>query len=790
MLALSIVASIGAVSTVGAEIEGPPTTSWGVDTLLTGTQNDSIKSYVFAIEQIGDRIYVGGRFGDVTSDNASFAQPYLAAFDANTGVWISSFTPNLNGSVNALQASPDGSRLFVGGDFSSVNGQSANMLVALDPTTGAVDSGFAGQLTSATVVRDFHLDGQWLYVVGGFNGVSSPIGNNLAQRAARFDWQSGNHDPNWRPMVTGGTPWGVSVSSADRVYLAGDFTTVGGNSVTGGFAAVTKTDATYVPPSEPFPINTTNTGRQYLYDVEVVNGYIFVGGSEHFVAVLNESDQSLHRFHYSRPKGDFQDLEVVGDRVYAGCHCRADAVIDSSDDVLWFSPPPAGVQNGTVDITNDNTWITAFSAVTGEVDGSFNPPITAFKSGVWAIHGSSDGCLWAGGDITGSAGQPSDNLIRLCDPATLDTERPSVPGAPQEVAQGVDSVDLTWLASTDNVAVTGYNVYDNTTNQIVATSATNSVTVTGLTGTNTFYLKAFDAAGNLSWRSGTTTIVIGPAADTQRPSVPGMPQEVSQGADTLDLTWNPSTDNVAVTGYNIYNADTNQIVATSATNSVTITGLTPGTLRYYGKAFDAAGNLSWRSGTLTVNFAGGADTERPSVPGMPQEVSQGADTLDLTWNPSTDNVAVTGYNIYNADTNQIVATSATNSVTITGLTPGTLRYYGKAFDAAGNLSWRSGTLTVNFAGGADTQRPSTPTALTVAGVGTGSVDLAWNPSTDNVAVTGYNIYDFANNQIVATSPGPSTTVTGLTGTNTFYVKAFDAAGNTSWRSNTVTFTVQ
>jgi chitin-binding protein len=175
---------------------------------------------------------------------------------------------------------------------------------------------------------------------------------------------------------------------------------------------------------------------------------------------------------------------------------------------------------------------------------------------------------------------------------------------------------------------------------------------------------------------------------------------------------------------------------------------------------------------------------------MPQVAAQGADTIDLTWLASTDNVGVTGYNIYNADTNQIVATSATNSVTITGLTPGTLRYYGKAFDAAGNLSWRSGTLTVDFAGSADTERPSTPTALMVAGVGVGSVDLTWNPSTDNVGVTGYNIYDFATNQIVATSPGPSTTVTGLAGTNTFYVKAFDAAGNTSWRSNTVTFTVQ
>jgi len=691
-VALVAAATAVVVQPVAAEIEGPPLNSWGVDELLTGTQNDSLRSYIFAIEQIGDRIYVGGRFGDVTDGNTIVERPYLAAFDAATGGWISSFTPDLNGSVNALQASPDGSRLFVGGDFSTINGQTASRFAAIDPATGALDTAFAGALTSATVVRDFDIDGPWLYVVGGFNGVVSPVGNNLANRAARFDWQTGNHDPNWRPMVSGGTPWGVAVSTADRVYLAGEFNMVDGNSVTGGYAAVTKTDATYVPPSEPFPINTTNTGRQYLYDVEVVNGFVFAGGSEHFVAVLNESDQSLHRFHYSRPKGDFQDFEVVGDRVYAGCHCRADAVIDSSDDVLWFSPPPPGIQNGTVDITNDNTWITAFSAVTGEVDGSFNPPITAIRSGVWAIHGSPDGCLWAGGDITGSGGQAADNLVRLCDPSAIDTERPSVPGRPIAGAQSADSVDLTWNPSTDNVAVTGYNVYDADTNQIVATSATNNVTVTGLTGTNVFYTRAFDAAGNVSWRSGTTTIVIGQAADTERPSVPGRPIAGAEGADTLDLSWNPSTDNVAVTGYNIYDADTNQIVATSATNSTTLTGLAPGTLRLYTRAVDGAGNISWRSGTTTISFTGGGDNERPSPPTGLTVAGVDAGSVDLTWNPSSDNVGVTGYNIYDYTDGQIVATVASPVATVTGLS-GSNTLYVKAFDATGNTSWRSNTVT-------------------------------------------------------------------------------------------------
>ena len=604
MMGLFLMLGVVVTTPAGAEIEGPPTTSWGVDELLTGTRNDSIRSYVWAIEQIGNRIYVGGRFGDVTNGATSVDQPYLAAFNATSGEWISTFTPDLNGSVTALQASPDGSRLFVGGDFSTVNGQTAQSLVALNPTTGAVDNSFDATLTSANVVRDFDIDGRWLYVAGGFNGVVSPVGNNFSPRAVRIDWRTGDHDPNWRPIVSGGNVWGVAVSTANRVYLAGDFTTVDGSQVTGGYAAVTKSDATYVPPSEPFPVNTTNVARQYLYDVEVVNGFIFVGGSEHFVAVLNESDQSLHRFHYSYVKGDFQDFEVVGDRVYAGCHCRADALMDSSDDVMWFSPPPPGVTNGVADVTNDNTWITAFSAVTGEVEGSFNPPITALRSGVWALHGSPDGCLWAGGDITGSAGQAARNLIRLCDQANADTERPSTPGRPIAASQDASSVDFTVRPSTDNVAVTAYDIYNADTNQVVATSSTPNITVNNLAaGDYRFFARARDAAGNTSWRSGTTTITIGGApTDTERPSFPRALMIGAVGATSVDLVWSPSTDNVAVTGYNVYDASTNQIVATVSSPSATISGLAAngGTVSYYVRAFDAAGNTSWRSNIVVV----------------------------------------------------------------------------------------------------------------------------------------------------------------------------------------------
>jgi hypothetical protein len=43
----------------------------------------------------------------------------------------------LDGTVRAAVATPDGSRLFVGGQLNNVNGQPISGLVELDPTTGA-----------------------------------------------------------------------------------------------------------------------------------------------------------------------------------------------------------------------------------------------------------------------------------------------------------------------------------------------------------------------------------------------------------------------------------------------------------------------------------------------------------------------------------------------------------------------------------------------------------------------------------------------------------------------------
>ncbi|QTE21517.1 GEVED domain-containing protein [Polaribacter cellanae] len=97
--------------------------------------------------------------------------------------------------------------------------------------------------------------------------------------------------------------------------------------------------------------------------------------------------------------------------------------------------------------------------------------------------------------------------------------------------------------------------------------------------------------------------------------------------------------------------------------------------------------------------------------------------------------------------------------------------------------------TVNITNGvSDTQAPTAPTGLSASNITQTTATLSWTASTDNVAVTKYEIFN--NNTSVGTVTGTSANITGLTANTsyTYTVKAKDEAENTSTPSNSVTFT--
>ncbi|MCX5126294.1 carbohydrate binding domain-containing protein [Streptomyces sp. NBC_00347] len=114
----------------------------------------------------------------------------------------------------------------------------------------------------------------------------------------------------------------------------------------------------------------------------------------------------------------------------------------------------------------------------------------------------------------------------------------------------------------------------------------------------------------------------GGTVDTQAPTVPGSLTATGKTSTTASLSWNASTDNVGVNGYDVYQGGTK--VATSGTTSAIVSGLTPSTAYAFTvRARDAAGNTSAASNTVNVT------TDTGTTP--PAGFKQAAPYLYLGW---------------------------------------------------------------------------------------------------------------------------------------------------------------
>jgi glucose/arabinose dehydrogenase len=178
---------------------------------------------------------------------------------------------------------------------------------------------------------------------------------------------------------------------------------------------------------------------------------------------------------------------------------------------------------------------------------------------------------------------------------------------------------------------------------------------------------------------------------------------------------------------------------------------------------------------------GVVDTTPPGVPGTLSVKSFTATSVNLQWGPASDNVAVANYEIYQSG--QYVKTVAGDALSnnVTRLTPNTTySFYVNAKDAAGNISQASNSVTVTTpAAIVDTEPPTTPSNAVVTGLTANSVSLAWEASSDNVAVASYAI--FSSGTQVGTTTGQQTTIAGLKQQTNyeFTVKAIDTSGKSS-----------
>jgi chitodextrinase len=274
-----------------------------------------------------------------------------------------------------------------------------------------------------------------------------------------------------------------------------------------------------------------------------------------------------------------------------------------------------------------------------------------------------------------------------------------------------------------------------------------------------------------------------PSPDFMPPSAPaGLTATAVASTASVALTWGASTDDTGPVSYRVYR--NGALVTTVTSTDWSDTGIAPGTTNTYSvRGIDAAGNLGDATNvTVTVDFS------PPAAPASLAAVwAGGPSRVELTWPAATDDLGVVAYEVSRDGT--VLGTTTSTAFTDSAVAPATTYSYAVvAIDGGGN---RSDPVSAAVTTPADAAPPSTPTGLTAkAATSPRRVKLAWSASTDDVGVTGYQVYrDGAVIATVGVTSFTDSTVAKATKYR-YAVSALDAAGNQSALSSTVKVTTK
>ena len=357
---------------------------------------------------------------------------------------------------------------------------------------------------------------------------------------------------------------------------------------------------------------------------------------------------------------------------------------------------------------------------------------------------------------------------------TLDTTPPSVPPKLQVAGRPGNQVVVSWSPSTDDVGVTSYQVMRGNEFLASVVGAT-SLSVNGVPPAKEqcYTVHALDRAGNRSPPAGPACITL---PDVTPPTVPGHVVASARGEQEVALAWEASVDDVGVARYEVLRSTPGQAQAASVPAEGTAArdrGLAAATRYCYAiRACDAAGNCSAAAPEACATTP---DLTPPSSP-KPVVAKALSDTeVEVRWTASTDNVGVAGYEIRRGE--RLVATAKETYLHEGALKPAQEYCYRVvAFDAAGN---RSPPSSPACARPPDLKPPSTPERVAAVSVSSTQMFVAWDPSTDDVGVAGYEV--LRGTGIVDKAQTTRARERSLKPNQEYCytVVAFDAAGNRS-----------
>lgn len=403
-----------------AEINAPQTLNYGL-------QGEGVSNFVgrfdalgWATLQLGNHIYVGGKFLEISNGVTTHQQANLARFNLD-GSFDASWRPSVAKPVLDLDVHPDGD-LIIAGEVRNVQGVDTSSIAKINPNTLQLDQPNIGRVyggTNAVSEIEVASDG-WIYAVGSFK---NQVGGGGVTNAVRFD-HNGDMDTNWVPSLTGGAAWDVAVHSSGEVFLAGWFTHSNGLATQGLISVDGVTGTTNVWTG--FVMNYPCCNN--MYGVDILNDTVIGVGEQHasytydyangmaLIASQVTSYDSRYQDSSVRRGGDAQHVRIEADgRAYIGAHAWG-----STCEALDGTAPAYNSNLANTNCTHAGTisGIMAVDAVTGVRDQGFNPYMAGDLGGTDSEL-ASDGCLWITGGFN-AVGTPGNqkagrDLVRLCD---------------------------------------------------------------------------------------------------------------------------------------------------------------------------------------------------------------------------------------------------------------------------------------------------------------------------------------------------------------------------------------
>jgi hypothetical protein len=388
---------------------------------------------VWTILAVGNCIYLGGEFTTVNGVPRS----RLAAIDASTGE-LTDWAPSANNRVTALAANADGSRIYVGGSFTSMSGVSRRQLAAVDPISGAVDP-LWGPRADQTVYA-LAVMGNRVYLGGAFTTVNG----QSRSRLALVDGTSGELNPNWVPTATNTVRTMGPSMDGTRMYVGGLFGSISGvtRSYLGAVDPVTGSVQSWQPTTRP---------NGLIYNLAESGGRVYTAEDGVGGAVAAYTTATGSRTWSQWGDGDIQAVTVLGSRLYAGGHFVT-----------------LGDQN--------RSFFAALDPATGALDASWTPSGNG-GAGVWSLVADPlRARLYAGGDFTTISGEPYLRFAQFSESSESDITPPTI--------LSVSPNDLSLNTAVDaNVEATFSEAMDSSTITNAAFTLTKQGTATPLTAT-------------------------------------------------------------------------------------------------------------------------------------------------------------------------------------------------------------------------------------------------------------------------------------------------------------------